>query len=512
MPALFTSLDLLTGARPGERLRSWSCFGALLLLLTSYYLVKPLRSSYYLQEFDPIWLRYFFLAIPVISLSVTRLFHFFYQRLPRFRLILWTYGAMIACKLAFFVLLPYGGKPVTLVFYYWATVYFLLAISVLWGCISSVFSSEAGERTFGFIAFGGMGGALLGSWLSDVLARSPLKAWPLPLAALLMGGVLGFLALALRQTPAFDQDAPARGRKLRTGGHFGRDFAALAQHRYVRALAVMVFALAFMNTVVEFRSQKVIDRQLARQSYLVHFAPLNRQLCAAENCDQGLHPEAFALVQGLRLEALAEREGKVQTWLAAHPELPYRAQELMSLYRRYQSDFESQTRAYFSRINFWINFCGVLLLLGAVRFLLRYLGVQLILSALPLLFLAVGVLLFREIELALMGLVLIATGTLNYSLDKTGRELLYTQADHEARFRFKPLIDGPVMRLGDVSVALLSILWLDVLKLSEQRADLLSLGAGLLVTLAWLWAVWQVGRLYQARRAEAAAAEAAIRV
>ncbi|HEY9843120.1 MAG TPA: hypothetical protein V6D23_21810, partial [Candidatus Obscuribacterales bacterium] len=177
-------------------------------------------------------------------------------------------------------------------------------------------------------------------------------------------------------------------------------------------------------------------------------------------------------------------------------------------YERYQETLDGLTHGYLASINFWTNLFGVTILLLVARPLFRYLGLKQVLIQLPLVFMVVGALLFFPIDLGIMGIILIVTGTLNYSLNKTGKELLYTQADDEARFRFKPLIDGPGMRLGDVSVAILSILCLDLFRLGDGLATPILLVAGLLVTLWWFWSSWQVGNEYKAivrqREAEAA--------
>lgn len=495
MKQLLRPLQWLTGAQSQELPRVLYSFFALLFLLTSYYLVKPLRSSYFLKEFDPTWLPYFFLALPILSLIITRLFNFFYNRVGRFRLIWLTYAVMIGCKIFFLLTLPRGGKIVTLAFYFWASVYFLLSISILWGCISSIFNSEAGERSFAFIAFGGMSGALIGSRLSEGLAHSSLKDQALLISAICMGLVLLFLALAVAQSPDFQEQE--RKESKEPAPRFWQDFKAIWQHKYVRGIATMVFALAFMNTVVEFKSQKVIDKKLASQQYLQDFKQLNQSLCSQpqSGCEV-LHTEAFSTIYSLKQLQAEKRQETLTQWLEKQ-HLSLDPQEQFQIYQHYHETLESQTRALFSRINFWINLIGVGLLLLAARPLFKYAGVHRIILLLPFFFLLLGTLLLFPLELGLMTSILIGTGTLNYSLNKTAKELLYTQGNYELRFKFKPLIEGPVMRFGDVSAALFKILCLQVLHLPEQRAEWVLLGLGMLITAFWLVSMWSTGQTYQ---------------
>ncbi len=481
-----------------ERWRALWCFLALFLLLTAYYLVKPLRSSFFLKEFDPAMLPYFFLCFPFLSLAVTRAFDFFYARLPRLRLIVYTYGVVMACKLFFWFALPIGGKLIILTFYLWSSVYFLLCIAVLWACISSVFNAGAGERWFAFIAFGGMAGAYVGSELSGYLAKSPWAHQALGISAALMAGVLGFLFLALRDgEPAKAEPTvkkPSSERKSVLD-----DLGAIWQRPFIRGLAVIVFVVAFMNTVVEFKTQKIIDRQLSETQYLKSFSLLNQSLCnRSQDCkaSAGTHLAAFEQIYTLKQWNENEREGVLKQWIDTQTlDAPLQTQAY-SQYLEYSQSLEQNTRRFFSDMNKWINLIGVFLLLVVARPLFRWVGLRWVVLILPLCFMVTVFALLFPLELSMVGAFLVGTGTLNYSLNKTSKELLYTAADEEVRFRFKPLIDGPLVRFGDVAAALLTLLVTKALQLSNALQDTLVLSVGLLLCIFWAVSAYRSGRVY----------------
>lgn len=505
MKSLQRFIELVTGAKQGEVARTLSIFLALILLFTSYYLVKPLRSSVLYREFDPTILRFLFLAIPFISLFVTRVFNWFYNFVPKFRLVLLTYVAMMVSKVLFMLLLPQGGKVLTLVFYFWTTVYFLLVSSILWGVASTIFNSEAGERVFPFFSLGAMLGSLVGSVASQQLAASPFKAQTLLVSALTMGAVVACIAFALRHTPNYVDLPPEHKPGTRGSGHsLWKDLGAIWKQRYVRSIAIMVFALAFVNTIVEFRSQKDIDSHLAKEAYLNHYGPLNTWLCKSQSCKNGVHGQGFATIRDLRKTDDKQREQALAQWLKAQG-APFDASEQFKAYDKYRDDLDGRTQGYLASINSWINLFGMFLLLFVARPMFHRLGMRQVLVQLPLCLLGVGLLLFFPIGLWALGAVVVVVGTLNYSLNKTAKELLYTQADDEARFRFKPLIDGPVMRMGDVWVAALSIVFMDLLRLPGNLTDAGLLIVGLGVTSWWFVSSWEVGGQYQTLKQEEAA-------
>lgn len=477
-------LKAVTGAKDEELVRVVASFFALLLLLMSYYMLKPLRTSYFLKEFDPEWQRRFLILLPFPSLVVTRIFNHFYSRLERFQLVAWTYGLIIACKLVFMLVLPTGGQAVIVTFYLFMTVYFLLSMAAMWACLSSIFSSMAGERTFAFISFGGMIGAMLGSHFTGTLGRSAYKNYAFLASAILMLGALGMLYLALRSSPGDATKRPDQGqtnnRPLLT------DLRELWNHRYLRGIAVMVFSLAVMNTVLDLVSIRVIDERM----YEIHY--------------QGRFPElpeeGFELIYGLKELPEDTRLARVGDWLAAR-DIDTNPEDLMLRYEVFRELLETETRLFNSKVYYYISLFGLLVMLLAARPLFRFVGVRRLLALLPCLFLlCITGLLLLPIDLTLIAIFLVATNTLNYSLNKTSKELLYTETDDQSRFRFKPIIAGPVRRLGDLTAALVQVICADLLMVGERWSETILIVLGVPLTLWWLSSVWSAGADYQKRR------------
>src|SRR5690606_6779713 len=122
---------------------------------------------------------------------------------------------------------------------------------------------------------------------------------------------------------------------------------------YIRAIGVMVFALAFMNTVVEFKSHKIIDEQMAQQAYLEHFSVFNQALCQQQACQAGvgsrpLSAPGFELFFHLKSTAEDQQTNTVQAFVKTH-QLNFESSALLSQYTRYRETLEGQTRGFFSR-------------------------------------------------------------------------------------------------------------------------------------------------------------------
>jgi AAA family ATP:ADP antiporter len=172
----------------GASLWSFACF---FCLLCGYYVLRPLRDEMGVQggvENLP-WL---FSATFAAMLAVVPVFGFAASRLPRRRLVPWTYLFFITNVLAFYGLFSTGVAPaaVARAFFVWVSVFNLFVVSLFWSLMTDLFRPGQAARLFGFISAGGSCGALAGPTLTALLAA------PLGTANLLLVSC-GFLGAAL---------------------------------------------------------------------------------------------------------------------------------------------------------------------------------------------------------------------------------------------------------------------------------------------------------------------------
>ncbi|TMH19113.1 MAG: MFS transporter [Betaproteobacteria bacterium] len=175
----------------GEVAASLLSFACFFFVLCGYYVLRPLRDEMGVQggvENLP-WL---FSATFAAMLAAAPLFGWAAARLPRRRLVPWTYLFFIANVLVFYALFAGGVAPpaVARAFFVWVSVFNLFAVSLFWSLMVDLFRPEQAARLFGFLSAGGSCGALAGPTLTALLAA------PLGTANLLLVSC-GFLGLAL---------------------------------------------------------------------------------------------------------------------------------------------------------------------------------------------------------------------------------------------------------------------------------------------------------------------------
>ena len=177
--------------RDGEiRALLWA-FGYFFCLLTSYYILRPLRDEMGLRS-GVENLQWLFSGTFLVMLVTAPIFGAVVSRFSRRQFIPWVYRFFVLNILIFFGLLTlgWGELHVARVFFVWVSVFNLFVVTVFWGFMADIFSNAQGKRLFGFIAAGGSAGALLGPSLTAFLAL-PLG----PVNLLLVSAV--FLELAV---------------------------------------------------------------------------------------------------------------------------------------------------------------------------------------------------------------------------------------------------------------------------------------------------------------------------
>ena len=173
MSVAHAGLRRLIRVEPGEvgaLLWSFACF---FCILCGYYILRPLRDEMGVEggvENLP-WL---FSATFAVMLATVPLFGWAAARLPRRRLVPWTYLFFIANALVFYALFKseIAMASVASGFFIWVSVFNLFIVSVFWSLMTDIFRPAQAARLFGFISAGGSCGALVGPSLTVALASA----------------------------------------------------------------------------------------------------------------------------------------------------------------------------------------------------------------------------------------------------------------------------------------------------------------------------------------------------
>jgi len=253
-------------AEPGELKAVLLAFSYFFCLLSSYYILRPLRDEMGVaggvQKLP--WL---FTGTFVAMLLAVPAFSALAARLPRHRFIPLSYRFFTANILLFWLLFATGRFPVgaARAFFIWTSVYNLFVVSVFWSFMADIFRHEQGARLFGFIAAGGSAGALAGPLLTTWLVK-PLGTTNLVLvsAALLECSVQCVGALhrwSLSARSAGRGEAAAGQQPL--GGDFLSGIRVVFQSPFLLGICAYVLLLTATATFLYFEQAQIVLRASA---------------------------------------------------------------------------------------------------------------------------------------------------------------------------------------------------------------------------------------------------------
>jgi AAA family ATP:ADP antiporter len=222
----------------GEGLTLLLAAAAFFCILTSYYIIRPVRDALIGASGSrslPLTYSITFL----VMLLATPLFGALVRRYPRRRLIIWSFGFFIATLVGFAPVFSYqaliGVRMLATVFFVWASVFPLFVVSLFWSFMADIWDSTQARRLFAYVAFGGALGTLVGPQLTTRLVEwigvSPLLLVSAVLLALSLGAML------LIDAPGGEQ---AASDDAAIGGTLWAGLRQVFTQPFVRSMAVLM--------------------------------------------------------------------------------------------------------------------------------------------------------------------------------------------------------------------------------------------------------------------------------
>ena len=428
-------LRVFGDVRPGESRNALLLALNIFLILTAYYVLKPVREALILKEGSAELKSYLSAGQVVLLAFIIPLYATLVTRVPRRRLINIVTAIFAVCLLVFYALGRIGTR-LDIPFFLWIGIFNLMIIAQFWGFANDVYSKDEGERLFPIVGFGASIGAVFGSRLAARLI-APFGIYEL----MLLGCVLLVLQAAItnlvdrdvakkrqgtRERPASIDSSP--GKSSRPGPDA---FTLVISKPYLLSMGLMLMLLNWVNSMGEYILGNAIRG-------------------AAETA------VATGRAGGLSVE-----------------------QVIGHAYAQYFT---------------LTNVCGVLLQLFVVSRLVKYLGVPICVAVLPCISLfSYNVLAFYPV-IGVMVAAKVAENSTDYSLNNTVRNMLFLPCSREEKYSAKQVIDSFLVRVGDVFAAMLVFVGTTYLKLNVSGFAM----ANVVLVIVWLILAVRVGRRYQA--------------
>jgi ATP:ADP antiporter, AAA family len=248
-----------------RRIVGW-CWLAIFSVLSSYYIMRPIREQAGVAG-GVNNLQWLFTGTLVAMVLLNIPFAYLVKRLPRSRFIPITYHFFAANILLFAGLFHWSDPAQTIwmgrIFFIWVSAFNLFVVSVFWQLNVDLFNPEQGKRLFGVIAAGATVGAIAGSGVTASLARHVPPMLLLLTAAILLEIAVFSVRRLAHVSPTLGLQPLAGSAETPIGGSVFAGITHAFGTPYLLNLSVFLLLFAITSTFLYFEQAAIVGRRFA---------------------------------------------------------------------------------------------------------------------------------------------------------------------------------------------------------------------------------------------------------
>jgi ATP:ADP antiporter, AAA family len=250
--------------KPHERKAAVLAFVCNFVLLSSYYILRPLRDTM-ATIFGVADLQNLFTGTFILIFLFSPLFSWFAARAALSRLLPGVFWFFLSNLLIFYILvhLAPNNRWIAAAYYCWFSSVNLILISVFWTFMADIFSAGQATRLYGFIAAGGSLGAIMGSIITTSFVEF------VGMDGLLLIAIAGFLLvifllhMLMREKQSLHErgfDAQNTTLDHNLPGNPFRGFALLLKSTFMMGQAAFFLLMTWIATILYFLQTDLISQ------------------------------------------------------------------------------------------------------------------------------------------------------------------------------------------------------------------------------------------------------------
>jgi AAA family ATP:ADP antiporter len=274
-------LRRVVDVRPGETRAMMTSFVFFFFLLSSYFVLRPIRDEVAASS-GVTKLPWLFAGTLTVTLIFNPFFSALVVRFPVRKVIPISYQFFVANLLVFYGVLRFmsraEGSTVDIwtgrAFFVWITVFALFNTSIFWCLMADSFRSEQAKRMFGFIGVGGTFGSIIGSAVTASLApRIGTLNLLLVSVALLELAVFTVVRFPLQPAGGSGDAVPLTRGAIRgardqevIGGSVWAGFTHVVRSPYLFGICVFMILFTIGSTFLYFEQSDIVGHLYASKA------------------------------------------------------------------------------------------------------------------------------------------------------------------------------------------------------------------------------------------------------
>jgi AAA family ATP:ADP antiporter len=256
---------------PGEGITTSLMFLYIAGVLSFYYILKPMRSAFFLRDLPAGDLPNAYLLTALIAAPLVTLVFKFSSRLSVIALITSTNLAVIGSLLAFRWAIEAQIEFLHYAYFACVQIISVLCVSQFWLLAGYIYDGRQAKRVFGLLVAGGLAGSIAGSLITDILKSLSMSAMLSICAGICFGLIVLAQVIWRRRNP--DIGAAKKNRLFPESAERAKDMLGIIfGSRLLRLMALLVFltmvAAQIADWQVDYAAQehfKHLPKQLMEQ-------------------------------------------------------------------------------------------------------------------------------------------------------------------------------------------------------------------------------------------------------
>ncbi|MBI3997248.1 MAG: MFS transporter [Candidatus Omnitrophica bacterium] len=246
--------------QPGEGRKVLLTFLYFFLIITAYYVIKPVSRSLILGDLGSRMIPYMDLICAILMGPLVTLFARLVDRISKPRLVTYSFWTVTGILLLFWALLGGTFPVVTGAFYIWVAIFSVLVVTLFWLVANDLYHPREAKRLFGFIGSGGILGGIVGSSIAAMGAQVMGTRHLLLLSAGLLMLCWVVVEQLWRLAPVHEAAEPVARRHETFLAHPKAFAKLILQSRYLMLLIALVGLSKIVSTLVYYQFNPFIEQ------------------------------------------------------------------------------------------------------------------------------------------------------------------------------------------------------------------------------------------------------------
>lgn len=251
------TLPASASATPGrldDARRAALLFVSFVLIILSYYQIKPAARSLFIEHWTADKLPYVWITTAAVLGVIIGAYHRIVERHNRLTVVLGTLLSFAVALVVFRLLFATSGPAVAVVFYVFVDIFSVILVEQFWSLANTVNTTTSGRKWYGFVAMAGPVGGMLGGKIAALLVASHwLQTADLLLVSAAMLVVLFVVNLVIGRHGLYAEQ-PVRHDEIALSG-----WRELVGNRYLRLIAILLLTSQIVESLVDFQFSKAIE-------------------------------------------------------------------------------------------------------------------------------------------------------------------------------------------------------------------------------------------------------------